>query len=78
MRLNEMLDLRLGEIDFSNHRIMICNPKNNHDRIAFMTPVLAQVLQHYLALRQPTPDDHLWFYDDRLLADEPVRNQVQR
>ena len=22
------------------------------------------------------PDDHLWFYDDRLLADEPVRNQV--
>ena len=78
MRLNEMLDLRLSDIDFANHRIMICNPKNNHDRIAFMTPVLAQVLQHYLALRQPTPDDHLWFYDDRLLADEPVRNQVQR
>jgi integrase len=37
MRLNELLDLRVAEVDFATRRILICNPKGGHDRIAFMT-----------------------------------------
>lgn len=78
MRLNELLDLRVAEVDFATRRILICNPKGGHDRIAFMTPTLAHYLQRYLAQRPATADDHLWFYNDRLLSDETVRDQLGR
>ena len=55
MRLNELLDLRIGEVDFANGRILICNPKGGHDRIAYMTPSLAHSLQRYLLQRPATP-----------------------
>lgn len=78
MRLNELLDLRVAEVDFATGRILICNPKGGHDRIAFMTPTLAHYLQRYLAHRPATGDDHLWFYTERLLSDEAVRDQLGR
>ncbi len=43
-----------------------------------MTPTLAHYLQRYLAQRPATADDHLWFYNDRLLSDETVRDQLGR
>jgi integrase/recombinase XerD len=78
MRLNELLDLRVAEVDFAAGRILICNPKGGHDRIAFMTPILAHYLQRYLAQRPATADDHVWFYSGRLLSDEAVRDQLGR
>ncbi|MBW7939624.1 MAG: site-specific integrase, partial [Candidatus Omnitrophica bacterium] len=78
MRLNELLDLRLGDVDFVSGRILICNPKGGHERIAYMTPSLAHYLQRYLALRPATTDDHLWFYNGRLPSDESIRDQLGR
>jgi site-specific recombinase XerD len=78
MRLNELLDLRLGDLDFASGRILICNPKGGHDRIAYLTPSLAHALQRYLRYRPATNDDHVWRYQTRLLSDEAVRDQVNR
>lgn len=78
MRLNELLDLRLGDVDFAAARILICNPKGGHDRIAYMTPSLAACLQRYLAHRPASADDHVWRYQGRVLSDEAVRDQVNR
>ena len=72
MRLNELLDLRISDVDFANGRILICNPKRGRDRIAYLTPSLAQYLQTYLRQRPDVADDHVWFYDGKLLADEAV------
>ena len=78
MRLNELLDLRLGDIDFANGRILICNPKGGHDRVVFMTPSLGHSLHFYIMQRPAGADDHLWRYNGRLLADEAVRDQLAR
>jgi len=78
MRLNELLDLRTSDVDFANGRILICNPKGGHDRIAYMTPSLAQHLRRYLSQRPTTVDDHVWFYNGKLLADEAIRDQLGR
>jgi site-specific recombinase XerD len=59
LRVNEMLDLHLGDLDFAGGRIIIAAPKNGKDRIAFMTPTLAETLMCYLVHRPKTDDDHL-------------------
>ena len=76
--MNELLDLRISDVDFANGRILICNPKGGHDRIAYMTPSLVQHLQRYLLQRPTTADDHVWFYGGKLLADEALRDQLGR
>jgi integrase/recombinase XerD len=78
MRLNELLDLRLGDLDFAAGRLLVCNPKGGHDRIAYLTPSLTHALQRYLLHRPASSDDHIWCYQGRVLSDEAVRDQVNR
>jgi len=78
MRVNELLDLRLGDIDLASERIFIRNGKNGGDRISFITPMLASALQSYLTQRTTTENDHLWFHEGRLPSDGAVRNQLRK
>jgi integrase/recombinase XerD len=78
MRVNELLDLRLADLDFAGGRIFIAAPKNRKDRIAFMTPALAQALRTYLVLRPSTADDHVWRWGERLPSDEAIRDRLRR
>ena len=77
MRVNEMLDLRLGDLDFAGGRIVIAAPKNGKDRVAFMTPALAEALTHYLERRPQTDDDHLWYHHEKLPTDEVIRRRLR-
>ena len=78
MRVNELLELRLDDIDLVSGRIFIRHAKNGGERIGFITPSLAQALPRYLALRGTTEQDHLWFHAGRLPSDETVRDQLGR
>lgn len=78
MRVNEMLDLRLADLDLNTGRIFIASPKNRKDRIAFITPALAEALQHYLALRLPTDDDHLWRCGELMPNYEMIRRRLHK
>ena len=60
IRLSELLDLRLSDLDLATGRLFIHDPKNQDGRVAFLTPSLLQHLQHYLAWRPPTETDHLF------------------
>jgi site-specific recombinase XerD len=78
MRINELLDLRLADLDFSTGRIFIASAKNRKDRIAFMTPTVANALQSYLTLRPATDDDHLWRWGKALPSDEAIRRRLRQ
>lgn len=78
MRTCELLNLRLGDIDFTNQRLLVRGSKNYHDRIVFLTPGLTRALVDYLALRSATEDDHFWIDGDRLLTSVHVRRRIQR
>lgn len=77
MRVNEMLDLRLGDLDFASGRIIIAAPKNGKERVAFMTPTLADALTRYLDYRPATDDDHLWYHNNKMPTDEVIRRRLR-
>ncbi len=70
IRCGELVDMRLGDFDFSQRRLFINSGKNGDERVVYLTPALLSALARYLTLRPQTDDDHLW-----LLADaSPLRS----
>ena len=63
IRLSELLDLRLSDLDLSTRRLFIHDAKNGEGRVAFLTPSLVRLLQSYLAWRPQTETDHLFVSD---------------
>ncbi|MCB0045799.1 MAG: tyrosine-type recombinase/integrase [Caldilineaceae bacterium] len=51
IRISELLDLRLSDLDFSTLRLFIHDAKNQEGRVCFLTPALVHHLQCYLAWR---------------------------
>ena len=78
LRLNELLDLRLSDLDLASARLFIRQPKNRQDRVVFLTPSLQALLQRYLAQRPASPDDHLWQFGATRLNAHHVRHQLRR
>ncbi|MCP4422842.1 MAG: tyrosine-type recombinase/integrase [Chloroflexi bacterium] len=64
VRSCELVDLRLGDLDFSHRRLFVNSGKNGDERVVYLTPALTAALARYLAYRPGSCDDHL-----RLLAD---------
>ena len=60
IRLSELLDLRLSDLDLSTRRLFIDDAKNQEGRVCFLTPSLVHLLQCYLAWRPHTDTDHLF------------------
>lgn len=73
VRVNELLDLRLSDLDLAGRRLLIREAKNGADRWCYLTPPLVTALQSHLAQRPVSADDHLW-----RAADQPVTaNQIR-
>ena len=64
IRSSELLDLRMGDLDFSHRRLFINSGKNGDERVVYLTPVLTASLARYLAHRPQNDDDHLWLLAD--------------
>lgn len=60
VRLSELLDLRLSDLDLATRRLFIQDTKNYEGRVGFLLPALVQHLQLYLAWRPQTETDHLF------------------
>lgn len=78
IRTCELLNLRIGDVDFSTQRLFVRGAKTAHDRVVYLTPTLSAVLSHYLLQRPHSPDDHLWMDGDQPLSGGRVRYCVQR
>ncbi len=60
LRCAELLNLRVGDIDFARQRLVIYSGKKRHDRVVYLSPRLTAAVAAYLAVRPETTDDHLW------------------
>ena len=60
IRISELLNLRLSDLDLATGRLFIEESKNDSGRVTFLTPSLRQHLQHYLAWRPASDSDHLF------------------
>lgn len=48
LRVNEVITLRIKDIDFENHRLVVENGKGGKDRVTLLPKVLAELLEHQM------------------------------
>ena len=78
VRISELLNLRVGDLDPAGGRLIVQGGKNTRDRVVYLTPTLAEALRCYLPHRGSAEDDHLWLNDGCPLKAHQVRSRLQR
>lgn len=65
VRVSELVNLRLADVDLAGGRLIVRGGKNKRDRVVYLTPTLTRVLKTHLAYRETGDDDHLWLDDGK-------------
>jgi integrase/recombinase XerC len=78
LRVSELLNLRLSDVQLASGRLIVRGGKNTRDRLVYLTPTLSQALHTYLAHREAVDDDHLWLDGGCPLKDHQVRYRLRR
>jgi site-specific recombinase XerD len=78
LRLSEVRNLRLGDCDLLGKRLRVCGGKGNRDRVIPMTEKLANVLQSYLAVREPASSNHLLIYRKAPVKGTLIPDRLER
>ncbi|MEM9774354.1 MAG: tyrosine-type recombinase/integrase [Chloroflexota bacterium] len=77
MRVSELEDLQLDDVDFDQQQIIIRNAKGLKDRAVYMTEVLIEMLRDYLTVRDPALTDHVFIYRHKFLSKDLVRSRLR-
>jgi len=77
MRLSEVEDLRLEDLDLPGQRVSVRNGKGLKDRTVYLTVTSLQALQAYLAVRGPGSSDHVFLYRNALLSKDFIRSRLK-
>ncbi|MCP4684240.1 MAG: tyrosine-type recombinase/integrase [bacterium] len=78
LRLGEVRDLRLGDIDLAAQRLLVRAGKGNRDRSVPLSPKLLTSLRNYLPLRGPAQSDHLLLYREQPLKPTFIQGRLRR
>jgi integrase/recombinase XerD len=78
LRVSELLNLRLTDLQLTRGRLIVRGGKNTRDRVAYLTPSLSQALRAYLSHREAADTDHLWLDAGCPLKDHQVRYRLRR
>ncbi len=77
MRVSELEDLCLGDVDLAAGVILIRAAKGLKDRSVYLTERVSETLQQYLALRGPALSDHLFIYRHKPLCKDLIRGRLK-
>lgn len=77
MRLGEVEELRLEDLDFPQKRLSVRNGKGNKDRTIYLTETAIHALQEYLAVRGEGSGDHVFLYRNAPLRKDLIRAQLK-
>ncbi|CAG0953455.1 Tyrosine recombinase XerC [Anaerolineae bacterium] len=72
LRLGEVEELRLGDLDLLNRKVMVRQGKGRKDRAIYLTDTAVQAVREYLTVRGEGADDHVFLYRHRPLAKELI------
>jgi integrase/recombinase XerD len=72
LRLGEVEELRLEDLDIPNRKVMVRQGKGRKDRAIYLTDTAVQAVREYLAVRGEGADDHVFLYRHRPLAKELI------
>jgi hypothetical protein len=72
LRLGEVEELRLEDLDLPNRKLMVRQGKGRKDRAIYLTDTAVQAVREYLNVRGEGADDHVFLYRHRPLAKELI------
>ncbi len=77
LRLGEVEELRLEDLDLPQKRLSVRNGKGKKDRTVYLTETAIHVLQEYLAVRGEGSGDHVFLYRNAPLRKDLIRAQLK-
>lgn len=77
LRLGEVEELRLEDVDFPQKRLSVRNGKGKKDRTVYLTDTAIHALQAYLAVRGEGSGDHVFLYRNAPLCKDLIRAQLK-
>jgi site-specific recombinase XerD len=78
LRLGELCDLQLGDVDSMGQRLVIREGKGKRDRIIPLSETAVTMLGDYLAVRGTAQTDHLLIFRQRAIEQSLVQNRLSR
>ena len=77
MRLAEVEELRLEDLDFPGKRLSVRNGKGLKDRTVYLTETVMAALQAYLAMRGEASTDHVFLYRNYPLKKDLISSRMR-
>lgn len=77
LRLGEVEELRLEDLDLPQKRLTVRKSKGLKDRTVFMTDTAVRAVQEYLEVRGPGPTEHVFLYRNQPLCKDLVRARLK-
>jgi site-specific recombinase XerD len=78
LRLSEVCDLRLGDVDLAAQRLVVRQGKNNRDRTIPLSSTLQTALISYLSVRGEASTDHLLIHRHQAVKESLIRYRLRR
>ncbi len=78
LRLSELCDLRLGDLDLVGQRLAVREGKGKRDRIIPLSATTITALHDYLTVRDTAQTDHLLIFRQRVIKPSLVQNRLRR
>jgi integrase/recombinase XerD len=77
MRLGEVEELRLEDLDLAGRKLIVRQSKGLKDRTVFMTDAAVHAVRDYLDMRGPGPTDHIFLYRNQPLCKDLARSRIR-
>jgi site-specific recombinase XerD len=77
LRLGEVEELRLEDLDVPGRKLMVRQGKGRIDRAVYLTDTVVQALQDYLAVRGQGATDHVFLYRNRPVCKDLIRARIR-
>ncbi len=77
IRVSELEDVRLSDVDLAAGVMLIREAKGLKDRSVYLTERVTATLQHYLEVRGPALTDHLFIYRHKPLSKDLIRDRLR-
>ena len=78
LRISEVCELKLGDIDLTDRRMIIRRAKPDNDRVVPLSPNLLEALKAYLPQRGETETDHLLVFRRQVINKTLVGRRLRR
>lgn len=77
MRLGEVEELRLENLDLTGRKLVVRQGKGRQDRTVYLTDTAIRALQDYLTVRGLGPTDHVFLYRNLAVHKDLIHSRIR-